>query len=192
MSTNLQLKWIDKHQIDRLGDDAFKKLHIPQIPGCTPGCRDGYRWSDESPAQQAEVFRSNNQGFPVDIDDDEILKRYVPARFPSKVSYTFETLAWIPEYDEVIEMSDQLDLLGRIWDGRETYLVDATGFAEDGVFCEYAYWIDFENKIMEVTGVIDGVLTLTFKELKVGILSKLNAEYWKGVKAAEALERLVT
>ena len=44
---------------------------------------------------------------------------------------------------------------------------------------------------MEVTGVIDGVLTLTFKELKVGILSKLNAEYWRGVEAAKALERLV-
>lgn len=45
---------------------------------------------------------------------------------------------------------------------------------------------------MEVTGVIDSVLTVTFNELKVGLLDKLGAEYWQGVEAAEALERLVT
>lgn len=190
--TNLQLKWIDEDQIDRLGDDTFKKLHIPQIPGCTPGCRDNYRWSEESPAQQADAFRSNNPGFPADINDDEILKRYVPARFPSKVGSTFETLAWIPDSGGIIETYRQLDLLERIWDGRQTYIVDETEFANDALFCEYAYWIDFENQVMEVTGVIDSVLTVTFNELKVGLLDKLGAEYWQGVEAAEALERLVT
>jgi hypothetical protein len=152
---------------------------------------DGYTWPEDPPAQQAEAFRSKNPGFPADIDDDEILKRYLPAPFPSEVGFIFQTLSWIPESGEIIETSNQQDLLERIWEGRQQYIVDNTEFADDGVFCEYAYWIDFENKSMEITGVVGGVLTLAFKESKVGILSKLSAEYWKGVEAAEALERLV-
>lgn len=84
---------------------------------------------------------------------------------------------------------NQLYLLERIWDGRQVHVVDETEFAEDGSLCEYVYWIDFENKIMEITGVVKGVLTLPFKELRVGLLAELNAEYWKGVDAAAALKR---
>jgi len=63
-----------------------------------------------------------------------------------------------------------MQLLDRIWDGVQTYVVDGTNFENDGIFCEYAYWIDFENKIMEIKGVVKGVLTLPFMELKVGLL----------------------
>jgi hypothetical protein len=184
------LKWISEDQVKSLDEEALLKLHFPPIPFFTMGCHDNYQWPTVSPAQQVEAFRSQNPDFPADITDDEILKRYLPAPFPRSVGFAFLRLGWIPENGEIIQASDQMQLLDRIWDGLQTYVVDGTDFADDGVFCEYGYWIDFENKVMEVTGVVDGVLTLTFKDLKVGLLSKLNAEYWKGVEAAEALEKL--
>jgi len=186
-----QLKWISEDQFENLNEDALLKLHFPAIPFFTMACYDNYHWPTVSPAQQVEAFRSKNPDFPPDISDDEILKRYLPAPFPRSVASTFLRLCWIPESGDLIQASDQMQLLDRIWDGVQTYVVDGTNFENDGVFCEYAYWIDFENKIMEIKGVVKGVLTLPFKELKVGLLSQLNAEYWKGVEAAEASKKLV-
>lgn len=43
------------------------------------------------------------------------------------------------------------DLLERIQAG-QTQVVDNSDFANDGLFCEYAYYIDFENRRVEVDG----------------------------------------
>lgn len=167
--------------------ETFLKLHFPSIPDVTRECYYS-GWSNVPPFQQVQDFRAQNPDLSADIDDDEILKRYVPAPFPSQISFALKVTCWIPEFEEIIQMN-QLYLLERIWDGRQVHVVDETEFAEDGSLCEYVYWIDFENKIMEITGVVKGVLTLPFKELRVGLLAELNAEYWKGVDAAAALKR---
>jgi hypothetical protein len=38
---------------------------------------------------------------------------------------------------------------------------------------------------MEIGGIVEGTLTLPFKDLKVGLLDELNAEYWKSVETAK-------
>lgn len=167
-----QVKWISEDRFQNLNEDALLKLHFPAIPFFTIGCYDNYWSPTVSPAQEVESFRTKNPDVPPDISDDEILKRYLPAPFPRSVGSTFLRLCWIPESGDIIQPSDQMQLLDRIWDGVQTHVVDGTNFENDGLFCEYAYWIDFENKIMEIKGVIKGVLTLPFKELKVGLFER--------------------
>jgi hypothetical protein len=75
----------------------------------------------------------------------------------------------VPEYDELIQTLDQHDLLERIWDGREKYLVDESG----GCFIDYEYFIDFENRVMEVEGAVDNVLIIPFEDLKIGIIREM-------------------
>jgi len=75
-------------------------------------------------------------------------------------------LSWIPKCGEVIETSARLDLLERIRDGRQKHIL------EDSESTENAYLIDFENRLMEVEGVIDGTLEISFDDLKVGIIDQ--------------------
>jgi hypothetical protein len=151
----------------------LRRLHFPSIPTLFRGCRDEWDYTDESPAVLAENFRRQNPNFPRDIDDDEIVKRYIPAEFRVDIASTLGSLLWVPAIGEFIQESRQHDLLERIWDGRDKHVIDQTSFAEDGLFCEYAYWIDFENKVMEVEGVVEGTLVVQFKGMKVGILENI-------------------
>lgn len=137
---------------------------------------DAFRSVNPDPLLQP--FKDANPDIAAQLDDKEILMRYLPASPAFRPAFVQETLQWIPELDEVIEGGQQLQLLDRIWDGRQKHIIDSTVFAQDGIFCEYTYWIDFENKIIEATGVIEGTLIMPFKDLRMGIFQKKNAEYW--------------
>jgi hypothetical protein len=133
----------------------------------------------DPPSLLIKTLKEQNPNLPPDIDDDEILKRYIPAPFPEKVRDALRGLSWIPDNGELLDRS-QHELLERIWDGRQTYIVDETGFADNGLFCEYSYWIDFENKVMEVEGVIEGTLYVPFKEMRIGVLEGMIDSEWRG------------
>jgi hypothetical protein len=150
-------------------------FHFPDLPPTSYARED----AKQPPSVRLNTFKEQNPEFPPDIDDDEILKRYIPVRFRSSVHQALLNLAWIPENGELLDRS-QHELLERIWDGRQTYIVDETGFADNGLFCEYSYWIDFENKVMEVEGVVEGTLHVPFKEMKIGVLEEMIDSEWRG------------
>jgi hypothetical protein len=68
--------------------------------------------------------------------------------------------------------------LPRILDGTLSHLVDHTDFEEDELFCEWVYWIDWEQKTIKVSGGCDPAET-TFAEL---------TEEWMLARQAEAEE----
>jgi hypothetical protein len=121
-------------------------------------------------AAELEAFRSANPDFSPDISDKEIFDRYIysPGSLNKSIS-ALRSLTWIPEYDEIIQTFHQHDLLERIWDGREKYLVDETG----GCDIDYGYFIDFENRVMEVEAVLDDTLVIPFEDLKIGIIEEM-------------------
>ena len=147
---------------------------------------DAFRSVNPDPLLQP--FKDANPDIAAQFDDKEITMRYLPASPAFRPAFVQETLQWIPKLDEVIEGGQQLQLLDRIWDGRQKHIIDSTVFTK-GALCEYTYWIDFENKIIEATGVIENTLIIPFQDLKIGIFSKKNAEYWEGVEKAEAEEK---
>jgi hypothetical protein len=106
----------------------------------------------DPPSLLIKTFKEQNPNFPPDIDDAEILKRYIPAPFPEKVRDALRGLSWIPEHDETIHKS-QHHLLERIWDGQQPYIVDRTCYAGYGSDLDCMYWIDFENKMLEAESI---------------------------------------
>lgn len=159
----------------------YQHLHYPFIPGVTQNPWEvdfkSYMHSLRPPTVTIEEFRAQNPDFPPDVDDDEIRLRYIPAPFPTRASIEINALNWIPEAGEVIQAVDQHDLLERIWDGRQRHVIDRTDFEQDGLFCEYVYRIDFENKIMEVEGVVRGTLIIPFKDIEVGVIGVMAEEH---------------
>jgi hypothetical protein len=139
-------------------------------------------------ADLLQPFKDANPDVAVEHDDDEIMKRYLPRMPDYRITQVQDVMQWIPEYDEIIVAGRQMDLLDGIWDGRQRHVVDDTSFARDGIFCEYTYWIDFDNKTIEVEGVVEGTLVMPFKDLRVGIFDEKNAEYWERVEKADREE----
>lgn len=64
--------------------------------------------------------------------------------------------------------TNQHDLLGRVSYGQKQ-LVDQT---ECG-FWDYAYFVDFENKVLEVEGVLENTLIIAFEDLEVGVIDEM-------------------
>ena len=60
-----------------------------------------------------------------------------------------------------------------ILDGTLKHLPDETGFADDGLFREYAYWIDFENKVLEIEGLEEEVVKIEFGQMRKGLVDDL-------------------
>jgi len=56
------------------------------------------------------------------------------------------------------------DALPHILDGTLSHLTDNTSFEEDELFCEWAYFIDWEQKIFTVKGRI-GIAEKSFDQL---------------------------
>jgi hypothetical protein len=126
--TDDQLQWIRSEQVELLmhNESSLAKIHFPTNPTTTRGCYNCP--SSDPPDVQIRAFRAQNLDFPQDITDEEILARYILTHFPFNVSCVLQRLCWIPEHGEVIEAFDQVQLLDRIWDGRQEYIVDQTTF----------------------------------------------------------------
>ena len=164
-----QLEWLDEDQVKRLQPDTRLHLHFPEMPWF----RNDYILEYDALSDEArlEAFKTANPNSG--ISDDEIMRRYIPAYFSQQYDQAQKVLSWIPEYDEVIQATAQHDLLERIWDGRQKHVVEDSDFTENGFFNDYANFIDFDNRVMEVEGVIDGTLEIAFDDLKVGIIDEM-------------------
>jgi hypothetical protein len=106
----------------------------------------------------------------------EIMKRYIPAPFPPRVKA--ENWSWIPDFDEIIETSHQKLLLNRIWDGRQTLAIDETECEKDARFI---YWIDFDNQVVEVKGMVgwsQDSVTVPFAEMEFRKLQSNVRRLW--------------
>jgi hypothetical protein len=134
-------------------------------------------------ADLLQPFKDANPDIAAEHDDDEIMKRYIHRIPDCTLTHIQNNMHWIPEYDEIILAGRQEELLDRIWDGRQKHVVDNTEFASDDIFCEYTYWIDFENKIIEAEGVVEDTLVVPFKDLEAKLFSKKNREYGEAEKA---------
>lgn len=125
-----------------------------------------------------------------------------PPPLPTMKHNLTKQLEWIDE-NEVDEIdTDQYNLLGQVWHGQKQ-LVGQTDFLEDGLYCEYAYFVDFEKKVLEVEGVLENTLIIAFKDLKEGVIDKMKAlsegeekgeeqkdgeMNWKSAKMAKAFD----
>ena len=125
------------------------------------------------------------------------MERYFPAPFAATTLYTQTHLSWIRKYDETIETSAQTDLLERIWADRSRHIVDNSELVANGDL--YIYFLDFENRTMEIENVIEGTINIPFKDLRVGMIDEISAQFeekqklakndWRRKKKAEAFER---
>jgi hypothetical protein len=130
-----------------------------------------------------EEFRMNNPELSLEIGNDEILKRHIPTNPPRGISVADECLVWIPQYDVIIEESDQYQRLDRIWDGRQTHCIDHW----DDVDAEYEYGIDFGKRILHFT-VWGSTMLVPFSKLRVGLLEDLEDAADSMVRARESLD----
>jgi hypothetical protein len=99
-----------------MDEDDQIDFHFPDLPPTSYARED----AKQPPSVRLNTFKEQNPEFPPDIDDDEILKRYIPVRFRSSVHQALLNLAWIPENGELLDRS-QHELLERIWDGLDIH-----------------------------------------------------------------------
>jgi hypothetical protein len=133
----------------------------------------------------ADRFKSRHPEFRW-TDQREIMERYIPAPFPRWVKA--ENWAFSPEFDEIIETSDLKELLDRIWDGRQKVAIDQRELEKDA---RRIYWIDFDNQVVEVIGMIEwsrDSVTVPFAEMVVGKLCETVERIWWS-KHQEELEK---
>ena len=121
-------------------------------------------------------FRSYHPDFPREIDGREIIQRYIPAPFSRRVKA--EKWAFVPEFDEIIETSYHEELLDRIWDGRQKFVIDGRELEKDA---RWIYWVDFDNQVVEIIGMIEwsrDSVTVPFAEMVVGKLCETVERIW--------------
>jgi hypothetical protein len=109
-----------------------------------------------------EAFRIANPEFPSNIEDSEIRLRYLPRPYFHRTDH----LEWIPEYEEVVQPANQRNLLERIWNGCERYLID-DNYDHDPP--NWKYMIDLENRTLKMEGVFEHKTTFSFDELQKGM-----------------------
>ncbi|KAI9709320.1 MAG: hypothetical protein M1820_003440 [Bogoriella megaspora] len=79
-----------------------------------------------------------------------------------------------------------------ILDGTLQHLKDNSDFAKDALFCEWAYYIDFEERTLEVwkgftdSGEIELRHNLPFNELRPGTMDAIQKEYMDNDSEGEA------
>jgi hypothetical protein len=78
--------------------------------------------------------------------------------------------------------------LEEIYAGRLKHLIDGTNFLQDGLFCEWAYFIDFEERELEVWASGALLETLKFEELGEGkkAMERVDRDYRR--KAGDDVE----
>jgi len=113
-----------------------------------------------------EAFRIANPDFPSNIEDSEIRLRYLPRR-PYKLCTNL--IEWIPEYEEIVEPTNQRYLLERIWNGCERYLIDDN---YDHQISKWEYMIDLEKRTLKMEGVFEHKTTFSFDELQRGMFDR--------------------
>jgi hypothetical protein len=113
------LKWISASQVQDLDYRVRRYIHFPTIPDYGQ-VADAEDLPKDPPSLLIKTFKEQNPNLPPDIDDDEILERYIPAPFPEKVRDALRGLSWIPENGELLDRS-QHELLERIWDGLDIH-----------------------------------------------------------------------
>jgi hypothetical protein len=178
-----QLEWIHVSELELVSTLARRYLHYPQWPDFS---------LVKSPKKEdritAKLYRAAHPDTDPNIPDKEIKLRYIDHRPNPSLIQTQESLYWIPELEEIYERDNQLGLLDRIWHDLQTHIVDDTSFGDEGLFCEFAYWVDFETRIVEIEGVTRGTAEIPFADLEVGLFQRMNEEYWNKIEEMEDME----
>jgi hypothetical protein len=91
---------------------------------------------------------------------DDIQARYSAAGFANLEVSRQSTDDWY----SLLHKMQGAGALPRILDGTLGHLTDNTDFEEDTLFCEWVYWINWEQQTIKVSGGCDPVET-TFAEL---------------------------
>lgn len=78
-------------------------------------------------------------------------------RLPGTLADPPPQLVWVTEIDS--STTHNRDLLQRVWEGQKE-VVDATDFLYDGMFCEYAYFVDFDKRRIEVFAGWEGLTAM--------------------------------
>jgi hypothetical protein len=135
-----------------------------------------------------DAFKLTHPDHPFDLLNEhqpDIRKRYLPAPFPWNIREEVDSMRWCPEYEVIVEESNALD---STWEGQQKYVVEEMDLT---TFVFYEYWVDFDNRVLEVRGVLDeGVLkdrmTIPFESLVEGDLVRSA----KAVRHAKELAEL--
>jgi hypothetical protein len=184
------LIWISEDQVKRMDFTDYQRFHFPYIHGVLDDFKyDTFPKDLFDPALRIKNFKASSPEISPEIKDKEIVKRYLPAPFSIHVRRELNNMSLIPEFDEMIHNS-QYNLLERIWDRRQRYIVDETEFARDDTFCEYAYWIDFESRVMEVEGVVERTLIVPFENTEIGIIERMADPNWRLGRMREAISEI--
>jgi hypothetical protein len=117
---------------------------------------------DSTGPSTVEEFRIANPDFPSNIEDSEIRLRYLHRPYFHRTDH----LEWIPEYEEIVQLVDQGNLLERIWNGCERYLID-DNYDHDPP--NWKYMIDLENRALIMEGVFEHKTRFSFDELQKGM-----------------------
>jgi hypothetical protein len=117
-----------------------------------------------------DVFILTHRDHPFDLVNEhqpDIRKRYLPAPFPWRVREEVDSMRWCPEYEVIVEESNALDLLDSIWEGQQKHVVAEMDLT---TFVFYEYWIDFDNRVLKVRGVLKDRMAIPFESLVEGDL----------------------
>jgi hypothetical protein len=135
-----------------------RRFHITPLP-----TRRWYRSPiDFTRPRTVEAFRIANPEFPSNIEDSEIRLRYLPRPCFTRTDH----LEWIPDYEEIVQSVNQRNLLERIWNDCERYLIYDNCDHDPP---NWKYMIDLENRTLEMKGVFEHKTTFSFDELQKGM-----------------------
>jgi hypothetical protein len=124
---------------------------------------------------------------PLNEHQPDIWKRYLPAPFPWNIREEMDSMRWCPEYEVIVEESNALNLLDSIWEGQQKHVLaemDSTAFVL------YEYWIDFDNRVLEVRGVLEDRMAIPFESLVEGDLVRSLVRSARAVRHAKELAEL--
>lgn len=81
--------------------------------------------------------------------------------------------------------------LDLILDGRQRHMIDETDFANDKWFCEWIYWVDFENETFDasVTDEEHGGTEIEGGKLRRWTFEELKTGYWHDLAQKEQKRR---
>jgi hypothetical protein len=154
-----QLEWVSWDRVEKMSPADRQRFHITPLPT--------RRWYltpiDHTGPRTVEEFRIANPDFPSNIEDSEIKLRYLPRRPYFQCA---DHLEWIPEYEEIVQFVDRRNLLERICNGCERYLIHDS-YDHDPP--NWKYMIDLENRTLKMEGVFEHKTTFSFDELQKGM-----------------------
>ena len=113
---------------------------------------------------------------------------YVPWHMEAKDVPAMDRVGW----ENLLGKLKGADMLPYIADGSLKHLIDNTSFLEDGLFCEWAYFIDLEAQELEIWAYGDLFEVMKFEEFSEQhmklVQKRYNEETYEDSEATESEE----